>query len=300
MDHLALNVYLNGWAEQQACAAEALAPALRALADGGMLRRAWFTRFDARGPHLAVLASTPAGEGGRARVALSSAVEAWLAAQPSLETLDAATLELRHAECRGKRLNALDVEPGFAAPGSFAFAAHTASAYPFYVFPEGDEAVWALLTEQALANAAGPPAGQSPSAAALRWLAAVDHALAAANADAAEYWRYHATTLLPALPERLRDDEAAVLDALPRTVGERNLATMDRVWAAVGADATGEAERRAGRLVPTLLAGREPAAAWPLLREANHCGLLQLGVPVRSHVPAVLYAWQRALRPAAA
>jgi|GEM_PF-3117911 len=300
MDHLALNVYLHGWTEQQSFVTGALAPVLRSLQAAGVLRRAWFTRFDARGPHVAVLVSTPAGRVDEAREALSLAVEAWLAARPSLETLDADALELRHSECRGKRLNALDAEPGFAAPGTFAFAPHPASGYPFYVFPEEDDAVWALLTDNSLANAGGPPEGQSASTAGLRWLAAVDHALAAAGADAAAYWRFHATTLLPGMPDRLRDDEQAVLDALPRTVGERNLAAMDRVWAAVEADDGGEAGDRARRLVGALLDGREPAAAWPLLREANHCGLLQLTLPVRSHVPAVLYAWQRALRPAAA
>ncbi len=299
MDHLTLNVYIHGWEEQQDFVTAALAPALRSLQDAGVLRRAWFGRFDARGPHVYVLVSTPAGEVERARRTLAGAVEAWLAAHPVLETLDAQTVETRHAECRGKRLCTLDDGPGFAAPGTYAFAADNARVYPLYVFPE-DEAVWALLTEQALANSAGPPEGLSGSAAGLRWLAAVDHALAEAGADAAEYWRYHAGTLLPGMAERLRENEAAVLDALPRTVGERNLAAMDRVWATVGAGEGGELADRARRLVQAVLAGREPAAAWPLLREANHGGLLQLAVPVRSHVPAVLYGWVRALRTAAA
>lgn len=300
MDHLALNVYLFDWTEQQELLTGALAPALRSLQRAGVLRRAWFTRFDVRGPHVAVLVSTPVGQAEQARRALAAAVEAWLATRPALKTLDHETLETRHAECRGKRLNAMDSEPGFAAPGTYAFAAHPPTAYPFYVFAEGDDAVWERLTEIALANAEGPPEGQSASAAALRWVAAVDHALAEAGADAAEYWRYHATTLLPNLPGRLQADEAAVLDALPRTVGERNLAAMDRVWAAVGAGEGGEPASRARRLVHAVLAGRQPAAAWLLLREANHGGLLQLGVPVRTHVPAVLYGWQRALRTAAA
>ncbi|HEU4558189.1 MAG TPA: lantibiotic dehydratase C-terminal domain-containing protein [Longimicrobium sp.] len=299
MDHLTLNVYLHDWGEQQELVTGALAPTLRSLRDAAMLRRAWFGRFDARGPHVYVLVSTPAGEAERARRTLADAVDAWLAAHPALETLDDETVRTRHAECRGKRLCALDDGPGFEAPGTYTFATGDARVYPLYVFPE-DEAVWALLTEHALANAAGVPEGQSASAAGLRWLAAVDHALADAGADAAEYWRHHAGTLLPGMAERLSADEAAVLDALPRTIGERNLAAMDRVWAAVGAGEGGEAAERARRLVRALLAGREPAAAWRLLRETNHGGLLQLGVPVRSHVPAVLYAWNRALRPATA
>lgn len=299
MDHLALNVYLHDAAEQHAFVTGALAPALRALRDAGVLRRAWFSRFDARGPHLAVLVSTPAGQVERARERLARSVEEWLGAQPPLAVLPPETVEQRHAECRGKQLNAIDTQPGFSAPGTFAFAAHGASAYPFWIFPEGDDALWALLTELALANAAGAPEGMSASGLAMRWMAAVDVALAEAGADAAEYWCRHAGTLLPNLAERLAADEAAVIDALPRTVGERNLAALERIWAAVEAHGGDDADR-ARRLVNTLLATRAPADAWTLLREANHCGLLQMGQPVRAHLPAILYAWHRALRPAAA
>lgn len=298
MQHLALNVYLHDPAEQAAFVTGCLEPALRALRGAGALRRAWFGRFDARGPHVYTLVSTDRAD--EARATLADAVDAWLAARPALETLDDAALELRHGECRGKQLNAIDAQPGFAAPGTYAFAPHAPPAYPFAVFAEGDEAAWALLTEIALANAAGPPEGMSATGAALRWMAGVDLALGEAGVDAADYWRYHTCTLLPGLPERLRTEEAAVLDALPRSVGERNLAAFTGIWESVEAEPDGVLADRARRLVRAVLAGREPAAAWPLLREANHCGLLQMGQMVRGHLPILFFAWHRNLRPAAA
>jgi hypothetical protein len=296
MDDLSLNLYLDGWTEQTAALVEALGPAFGELHAAGALRRLWLTRFDARGPHLFVFLSTSPGGADAARARLGAALDAWLAANPERETIGPEERERRHAECRGKQLGPLDAAEGFAAPGSYAFAGQPPGAYPFYVFPDRP-ALWALLAELVLRNLGRLAAGASPTGVGLRWLAAVDRALAAGGADPAEYWRYHATTLLMPLAERLEREEAAVLDALPRTVGERNRAAFDGVWAEPEDPAAGPAARR---LVEAVWAGATPGRRLAVLREANHCALLQLGIPVRTHVPVVLYGWLRNLQPAPA
>lgn len=285
MDHLALNVYLWDWPGQDRLAADCLAPLARAMRAEGVARRFTFSRFDARGPHLFALLSVPAGRADEARGRVEAAVGAWLAENPAERSLSAEELEQRHAECRGKRLCALDDAEGFAEPGSFAIAAHGPPRWPFGTFPEGDDALWEEVTELALWSAARLGEG-SRTGAAIGWIAAADHALGRQGADAAAYWRHHAGTLLPGMRERLPSDDDALLALLEGAVGARNRATFDLAWSAPAGP-----RADAGALVAAALrAGGEGT-----LREANHLTLLQLGLPVRAHVPLVLHAWHRNL-----
>jgi hypothetical protein len=300
MDHLALNVYYWGRAPQVRLLVECLGPALRELREEGLVRRCWWTRFDARGPHLSVLLAMPAGGEAEVRRRLGGPVAAYLAEHPSTEHVTPEELEKRHAECRGKRMCALDSEPGFAPNNTYGFTDHSPDGYPYWIFEGliGGDRFWDLGCDLALWTIARLGEGGG-TVAAIRWMADVDHALRRARADPAAFWRHHATTLLLPLSERLENDEAGVLQALPTSVGERNRAVFARIWDE--AEVTPPAWPSLGEFLGTILAGdgSPPSRRWMQLREIDHCTLAQLDQPVLLHVPLVLYAWQRNLEPSA-
>lgn len=299
MEHLACNVYCWGARASERLLAECLAPAVRALRASGLAERFWFQRFDARGPHLFVLLGTAPGRADALREALGARLRAWMDANPSTETLPDDDLRVRHANCRGKCLCAVDAEPGFAPNNTVRWARQPPGGYPFNT-AEGlarPDPFWDLasdLCEWSLSRL-GDGTG-----AAIRWTAAVDAELRRAHPDAADAWRYYACTLLLGLDERLARDEAAVLDALPGIVGARNAAVFARVWDAVeGGEVVWEP-------LPELLRmvfaddGRTMEQRMGLLREVNHTVLAQLGLMVTSKLPLILFAWMRGLAPAPA
>lgn len=293
---LALNVYRRGRAAQDRLLAECLAPAARALLDEGRIRRFWYQRFDARGPHLFVLLG---GAGlAEARARLDARLAAYLAASPSTEPISENEVRALHAALRGKELCALDAEPGFAPVDSWAWTPQPRDGYPmrFLAGVPDPDGVWDELTQVALWSTTRLGGAAD---AAVRWIAAVDHALRWRGAPAEAYWRHHAATLLTGMDERLREDEDRVLAALPGVVGERNARTFARIWAEVDADAAAWAPVDA--LVGRVLApdGRTDASRRVLLRELNHAVLSQLGQPVRLHVPLVVHGWMRGLPVAA-
>ncbi|HEX8321101.1 lantibiotic dehydratase C-terminal domain-containing protein [Longimicrobium sp.] len=295
---LAVNAYCWG-ARQSRLLSAAVAPLVRELHGEGLVRRAWFSRFDARGPHLFLLLGVNPGAEARVRGLAAARLEAWLAANPDAEPIPADERERRHAECRGKYLCSQDREPGMAPDGSVSVAEQEADEYPLWLFggmaPAVEDEFWEAAIEVLLWAA---DQGGTPSAGpAVAWVAAVDAALRAAGAGP-DAWRYHATTVLPPLAARLRDEEPAVLAALPNAVGERNRAALDAGWAGPVHPFAAEA---AARLVRAVLAPdtRSPMERWRALREVTHCALLTMGQPVSAHVPLVLYAWQRGLPRAA-
>jgi hypothetical protein len=101
------------------------------------------------------------------------------------------------------------------------------------------------------------------------------------------------------MKDQLRVDENAVVDALPRMLGERNLTVLSRAWAQVE-DAPQWAS--VDELVRRVMAddGRALDERVRLLRTLNHSVLSQLGQPASLRIPVVLYAWLRNLRPASA
>jgi hypothetical protein len=299
---LALNVHHWGTQPQARLLAGAVAPLLRDLSARGALRRVWSTRFDARGPHLFLLLGVDPAAAGAVRDEVAARVGAWLARHPSGEEIPLEERERRHAECRGKYLCPQDRAPGLAANNSWELAEQEPGGYPLWLFqrmaPGAEAEFWEVAAELFHWSVEQVAAGGGTRAA-LEWMAAVDAALRAAGADPAEAWRYHATTLLTPLQDRLRDDEAGVLAALPASVGERNRALFDRVREAGPGPWTAAAARR---LVAAVLAddARTPLERWRALREVNHCTWIRLNQPVSAHVPLVLYAWQRSLAPAGA
>jgi hypothetical protein len=299
MKHTGCNVYFWGEREQDRLLVECLGPAAEELRGQGLADRFWYDRFDARGPHVFALFSGPdeaAPETGRR---LAARLDAYLAERPSAVVLEE-ELAARHAETRGKELCSADALPGLAGNNSYVLFEQPANGYPFAFAAglENADEIWCLLDDLARAavrQVASQP-GTVPTGAAVRWIAGLDRELHRAGL-AGEYWRYHMTTLLLGMEERLATSEEEVLDSVPRSLGNRNWEAFSRIWA--------EAPDRPlpwphlPRLVDLALAesGRPLRRRIALLREAVHCFLKQLGLPVSRHIPLVLFAWHRAARP---
>ena len=309
MMHLGLTVYFWGAREQNRLLTELLGPAVAAFERDGSVARFWFDRFDTRGPHLfaiLTLSDRPADGGAEVRRRLATQLEEYLQRRPSMAELSQEEIETRHRECRGKTQCEADGYPGLAANNSYCLFEHPAGEYPFGLsrgLPDAENReLWRLLDEQTfwaidrLADCAAT-AAVGP---AVRWAAALDVALRALGADAAAYWRYHATTLLLPLAERLASEELEVLASLPGAVGEKNT----QVFSRGGEEVEGGAEVRqpSRRVVELALAdtGQPSGRRWRLQREITHVVWKQLGMPVALHVPLVLFAWHRNLAAAAA
>lgn len=295
-EHVALNVYCWGGDEEDRLLSRCLGPLVRELRAEGVIRWFWFTRFDARGPHVAGVFSGAPERLPELRTRLDAGLTGFLSGHASAVTFPAGELDRRHAECRGACLCGIDAEPGIARNNSFRFAAHGADGYPFSFAAGasfGDD-LWDLLTDECLWTIDQLPA-PSRTTAAVRWIAGVDGALRRAGADPAGYWRYHASTILLGLEERLDRDEKRVLAALSGMVGERNRRVLARAWSEAEHDAAAwpGADRLAGMVAAA--DGRTEAERWLLLRTINHGILAQLGLPVILRLPLLVYAWLRAL-----
>lgn len=294
MVHLAINVYCWGDESQKRLLVDCLEPAARAVLRERLARRFWYTLFDARGPHVFALFSAQDGRAAELEARLCAELDTYLEESPSAEPLAREEVERRHLECRGKQLCAVDAEDGLARNNSYRMCRQPPDGYPFWTgggTPREDElwdacgelAFWAM--DQLRANSRAAP---------VWWTAALQRALSRRVANAAEYWRYHATTLLLGLEAMLEADEEAALAALSGAVGEQNQAVFRQVREAV--------ESRSGawplldRVVELASArsGSTPGERWGLLREVNHNVLAQLQQPVRTRIPLVLCAWQRA------
>lgn len=291
--HAVLHVYLGSAAAQSRLLAEAVGPEARALVEAGALARFWPYRFDARGPHVAVLLGGPATRAEEARARLAARVEAFLASAPEGAAADPAEAERRHAACRGKVLSPLDALPGLAPSPSYAFAEAPERGYFFNLAPGMElDTLEPLLAEVAL-WAADRLRAEGAAGSAVRWVAALGRALERAGVDAAACWRLAASTYLLGLAERIAAEDPELAASLPRLVGERNVAVMDRLWDDDGGAAAAPGMERLAALV----AGWEapaPGEREAFVREVAHCVLSQLDQPVRFRVPLVLYAWHRA------
>ena len=295
MDHIGVNVYFWGDAEPRRLLVDGLRPwALEAFQEG-LARRFWYCPFDARGPHVfAIFALGETGEEERARLRefLAARVDAFLRESPSLAAPDPGELEQRHAECRGKFMCNADREEGLAPNNSFILFDQEPDGYPWSMssgIAAADD-LCQLLSDLSFWCLSQLERG-SQTPAAIRWLAAVDRALARHGQSAADSWELHATTLVLPLAERLKSQRDEVLSSLPAAVSERNRQVFSRLWQDAGSDSLMEAH--ADRLVEIVTAERR----FRTLRDVNHGILGQLGQPVMFHIPLVLYAWQRNLPP---
>lgn len=299
MTHLGLNVYFWGSREQDRLLGECLGPLAGRLREQGRLEWFWFDRFDARGPHVFALFTVPPGEARDAARQIEEGVAEYLRLSPSPKSPPREDLERWHAECRGKAQSPADREPGIAANNTWLLFEHDPRDYPLWLTRGlAEEAeLWSSVDELArwsIEQIARSP-GSPPIGSAARWAAELDRALRPSGTGSAS-WRYHATTLLLPLKERLATEEAAVLEALPAWIGEKNLAAFSRVWERVegGAEDITPGARRIAEIANSLPAGPEGPRC-RLLRETAHWVFKQLGLPVLLHIPLVLFAWSRNL-----
>ncbi len=292
MRHLGANVYLWDRREQNRFLARFLGPVLGELRGEGRVRRFWFDRFDARGPHLFLLFTVPPQAFPALRDELADRLTAYLAESPGPPGLDPETVAERHRQTRGGTLCEADALPGLADDHSFLLFEQSAHGYPFRASrPAAVHDLWDLLDALSLwtLGQVERHAGGAPTAAGIRWLAALDRALRASGL-AHDYWHYHAATLLLGLDAGRNGQERPRPAAFQRLIGAENLRLFARLWDQAEPADAGWPD--CARLVDLTLA--EPRAeGFPALRQIAHSTWKQLGLLTSQEIPLVLFAWTR-------
>jgi hypothetical protein len=294
--HLGLNIYYWGRGSQDRLLVDCLYPLTLDLRRDGRLERFWYDRFDARGPHLICLFTPGSGTTiGELESAIDPRLLSHIARDPSLETVDPDELATRHEQCRGKQLCSADELPGLADNNTVTWFEQTDRDYPFALARhlEHAEDYWRLFDLQTrwVLDRLSAQRGRPSTGTAIKWLAALDVELRKAQRDAEGYWRYHASTLL--LDRRESETESA--ETLLEWVGESNTRIFGDVWDKVEALPSTWAHVRELARVAVEPEADSPRLRWAALRELTHVTLKQLGLPVRLHVPLVLFAWSRHL-----
>jgi hypothetical protein len=292
MIHLGANIYY--WDGHDQLLARGLRHWIREARQNRLIRRMWYCPFDARGPHIFALVSTEAAKLGSVQEFFRHRIDDFLRTWPSRPQPGAQEVAERHRQCRGKVMNSADRRRGMAANNSFSLFPHGDDEYPFAIFrcTSDPERLWLYLDQ--VASYALEHAGSGSGAAALRWLAAVDRSLQKEkeNVPAADYWRFHAESLLLGLKGSLQEPGVAV-ERLNRAISAGNKQLFDQLWNGIEPAIPAVADD----LVQLVMRDpkRQIAQRFQVLREINHTTLLQLGQMVRCHIPMVLYAWQRNL-----
>lgn len=287
--HLGCNIYYWGDREQNRLLHHCLGPLAARLEAQHLCERFWFGRFDARGPHVFALFVVPEPAIRMELVReVSATLARYLADCPSGVTLSATELEARHLACRGKTLCAADHPSEPASNNTFVLCDHGPRDYPFSLSEElpDEERFWQHIEELSFWTIRQLGAGGQATAATVRWVAAIDGVLQARD-EAADYWRFHAGTLLPGLAERLRASEAPE-EVLRGLVGERNMQIFLQLWQRPPSSDLPDPSRWVEIIDADRRRTREQRQ-W-LLREVVHTTLQQLGVPVSQQIPLVLFA----------
>lgn len=298
MSYLGLAVYRWGWRFQDHLLTNWLSPTVAELQREKIVRSFWFDRFDARGPHLSIILALSGASVDEAAARVSPSLARYLAAVPSTDSLTPDEIEALHTACRGKMQCAADRLPGFAENDTFLAYEHPSWDFPFSLSQglQDEEEIWDLvgdLSARSIAElSADPP---KPMRAAVRWVAAADLALQEVGLAAAEYWCYHASTLLLPLKPRLATEEERVLADLPGWIGEKNRQRFEQIFDEV--TAVDEVWPHLPRLVEIASSrdDSQPPGRWALLREIQHSTLKQLGLGVALHIPLILFVWHRSL-----
>jgi hypothetical protein len=255
--------------------------------------RFWYTRFDARGPHIFALFSTNPEHELALRAFLSKETDAFFRECREDQASENTDLYQRHRDCRGKVLCTADSEPGLAANNSAVFFRQEPDGYPFCLWSivSNADRLWAEL--DALAFWSLSRVEQKNGAEdAIAWMAAVDRSLEQAGLPARDYWKYHAQSLIrfgegPAVG---RERRRATLQT---AIGARNLRIFSSLWGMSNETALKFSARRVVELVASASGSNCPA--WRTLREITHTLFGQLNHPVNVQIPMVLFAWQRSL-----
>lgn len=288
------NIYCWGNAEQTRLLLNGVKPWTVRARQQGWASRFWYSRFDARGPHVFLLWGTTPESLPALRSSLQREIEAFLRQCPSTEVLSAEQIERRHRECRGNTMSVADREPGLASNNSFVLFTHDPGDYPLHLStgmadaPQfwkriDDLSCWVLEQLQ-----------DDTAITAVRWVAAVDRSLARTPVSAESYWRFHASTLVLPLRERLQTNEAEVLKSLPRIISPDNQRLFANLWNqsingnSLGFDVEG--------LVRLILCDqtRPLDSRFQTLRAVIHTVIMgQLGLWTKFEIPIILYAWNR-------
>lgn len=293
MTNIGFNVYYWGHKEQQHLLKDGLGQWAKEARERGWLRRLWFCPYDARSPHVFAIFSAADTNGNEVRHYLQDRIQSFIAQNPSQAQLTSQEISDRHRGCRGRTMNSADREAGPALNNSFRIFEHAPSDYPFWLSSrvrDADE-FWERL--DLVCFWALEQAGGDVTRAAIRWLAAVDRSLAKQNVARADYWRYHAGSLLLGLEESVRKQQYPVAEWLHKAVPERNRQVLSALWS--------ESENRppldVDGLVHLILShsGSTLEQKFSVLRSVNHFAFLQLGQIGLQEIPIILYAWQRNL-----
>ena len=295
MVYLGANIYYWGNKEQTRLLLNGVRPWNTRAREAGLIQRFWYCRYDARGPHLFILFATQPESQADLQTFLEAEVESFLRSNPSTEFLSREELEKRHRDCRGRTMSVADSGQLLADNNSFVVFSHQDSAYPLHLSAgmTAAEEFWNRL--DVLASWALEQLETDTTRTAVRWFAAVDHSLRRAGLSPQEYWRFHACTLLLPLKQRLQTDEAAVLAALPRTIGENNRTLFAHTWREMNNGCNLGFD--VGSLVRLIVndEARSLERRFATLREINHVLMGQLGQWTKFEIPIVLHAWQQNL-----
>lgn len=300
MHHLGIVVYFWGLEEQNRLLVDCLDPLAQDISGMQTKGRFWFTRFDTRGPHVFAVFPQAPTESDSVVPRIKAQLETYLDEHPSRVTLPPEKLEARHKACRGKVVCSADARPGFGRNNSYLIFQHPDNGYPFgrcsaktlrdrWRAEACDLTSWAVDMLRVYTES-------PPVAPAVALLAAADRQLRDLGRDATAYWRYHAFSLLPGLPERLEEDPESVTGSLYARLGESWRNGLESAFSETrSGDSLSAALPRLVRI--SLGCGEDSTRPWAPLRESLHGVLGQLGLPVRRQIPVILYAWLRNLYP---
>lgn len=301
---LGANIYLWERLEQNRLLARVLAPEIERLYADGAVDVVFYDRFDSRGPHVFLsLRVTAESSRESVRSRLRAVIEPFLAEKQPSEIYDEAGLAKLHEQCRGKALWHADHLPGLASDRSLLIDEQQAGGYPFLWWRDLEETARDRVSElvgESTRWALGllPAEKEAHMGAAVAWSADYDSLLRRrlSAAEAADYWRVHASTLIMGLDERWREEPEAVRASLPGRVAAKTAAAFGRQFDASDAGEQAGPWPPMEELVELVLRGApNRQVAWRALREIHHVTWKQLGLYVRFHLPIVLFAWNRNL-----
>ena len=302
---LGVNVYLWERLEQNRLLSQVLSPEVDRLYAESKVDIVFYDRFDSRGPHvfLSLRLVEPVEEEAQVRASLRAAIEPFLDGKEKSNVYGEEELQKLHEQCRGKTLWHADRRPGLAEDRTLLIDRHEGGGYPFNWWRDLQDAARDRVSELVgestrWALALVPPEKDAHMGAAVAWSAEFDRILRRrlSPAEAADYWRIHASTLIMGLGERWQEEPEAVRASLPGRVAPKTAkAFADRFDAADSGDEESPWSPM-GELIETVLGGApNRQVAWRALREINHVTWKQLGLYVRFHLPIVLFAWNRNL-----
>jgi hypothetical protein len=292
MEYIGTNIYYWGINEQKRLLQLGLHRWAEEAIAHGLLEQLWYCVFDIRGPHIFATFGTSPANSGALKSRLVGQISKFLRDSPSQASLETEELLQRHNACRSKIMNRADLIEDIASNNSFVVFEHDKTAYPFQATHDmaHDESLWQLLAKVCFWTLEQPDDGKQ--AAAIHWIAAVDHSLRNRMFPANDYWRFHASTILTGLEQQLESKPGFFDQLQNRAISKQNRQTFDRAWHNLNGFSSSAS---ADEVVETIMSdpNLSQQRQFEVLREVNHFTLLQLGQTVSYQLPMVLYAWQR-------